>query len=249
MVTDIIRDDIVYENGEWSTEAADPEKLINKYNKSRRRFLFYAWGVACTAYARRNIWSGILEFKEDYCYSDTDSIKCINLQDHQKYINAYNQLCERKLKTMCKHYGIDYSELLPKTIKGVVKPLGVYDHDGHYEKFKTLGAKRYMVLEDGKLSITVSGVNKKLAVPYLLDNNSIDDCFDVFNEGLIIPPDQTGKLTHCYIDKEYSGTVKDYQGVEYNYTALSGIYLEGAEYNFDISMEYINFLKGYFFTK
>lgn len=249
MVTDIIRDDIIYQDGEWSTEAAEPEKLLNKYNKSRRRFLFYAWGVACTAYARRNIWSGILEFKEDYIYSDTDSIKCINLKEHQKYINAYNQLCERKLKTMCNHYKIDYAELLPKTIKGTIKPLGVYDHDGHYDKFKTLGAKRYMVLEDGKLSITVSGVNKKTAVPYLLDNNSIDDCFAVFNEGLIIPPDQTGKLTHCYIDKEYTGVVTDYQGVKYDYDSLSGIYLEGAEYNFDISMEYINFLKGYFYTK
>lgn len=249
MVTDIIRDDIVYKDNEWTTEAADVDKLINKYNKSRRRFLFYPWGVACTAYARRNIWSGILEFKHDYIYSDTDSIKCINLDKHQKYINAYNTLCENKLKLMCKHYDIDYNDLLPKTIKGEVKPLGVYDHDGHYDKFKTLGAKRYMVLEDGKLSITVSGVNKKTAVPYLLDNNTIDDCFMVFNEGLIIPPDQTGKLTHCYIDKPYKGTVTDYRGVKYDYETLSGIYLEGAEYNFDISADYINFLKGYFYTK
>ena len=249
MVTDIIRDDIVYKDDEWTTEAADVDKLINKYNKSRRRFLFYPWGVACTAYARRNIWSGILEFKHDYIYSDTDSIKCINLDKHQKYINAYNTLCENKLKLMCKHYDIDYNDLLPKTIKGEVKPLGVYDHDGHYDKFKTLGAKRYMVLEDGKLSITVSGVNKKTAVPYLLDNNTIDDCFMIFNEGLIIPPDQTGKLTHCYIDKPYKGTVTDYRGVKYDYETLSGIYLEGAEYNFDISVDYINFLKGYFYTK
>lgn len=249
MVTDIIRDDIIYQDGEWTTEAADPDKLINKYNKSRRRFLYYPWGVACTAYARRNIWSGILEFKHDYIYSDTDSIKCINLSDHEQYIKAYNHLCENKLKAMCKHYNIDYSELLPKTIKGDVKPLGIYDHDGHYEKFKTLGAKRYMVCEDGKLSITVSGVNKKTAVPYLLEKNTIDDCFMVFNEGLIIPPDQTGKLTHCYIDKEYSGTVTDYLGVKYDYDSPSGIYFEGAEYNFDISIDYINFLKGYFYTK
>lgn len=249
MVTDIVRDEIVYEGNEWSTEPADIEKAINKYNKSRRRFLFYAWGVACTAYARRNIWSGILEFKDDYIYSDTDSIKCINLNKHMDYINQYNALCEKKLQIMCKHYSIDYNQLLPKTIKGEVKPLGVYDHDGHYDKFKTLGAKRYMVCENGKLSITVSGVNKKTAVPFLLENNSIDDCFNVFNEGLFIPPDQTGKLTHCYIDKAYNGIVKDYLGVEYHYEALTGIYLEGAAYDFDISSDYINFLKGYFYTK
>lgn len=249
MVTSIIRDDIIYENDEWKTEAADVQKSIDKYNKSRRRFLFYPWGVACTAYARRNIWTGILEFKQDYIYSDTDSIKCLNLKDHTRYIDSYNRMCERKLKAMCKHYDIDYNLLLPKTIKGETKPLGVYDHDGHYTKFKTLGAKRYMVLEDGQLSITVSGVNKKTAIPFLLEKNTAEECFNIFNEGLFIPPDQTGKLTHCYIDKEYEGTVTDYMGVKYDYHMLSGIYLEAAGYDFDISMEYINFLKGYFYTK
>lgn len=249
MVTSIIRDDIIYEDNEWKTEPADVQKSIDKYNKSRRRFLFYPWGVACTAYARRNIWSGILEFKQDYIYSDTDSIKCLNLKDHERYITSYNKLCERKLKAMCKHYDIDYDLLLPKTIKGEIKPLGVYDHDGHYTKFKTLGAKRYMVLEDNNLSITVSGVNKKTAIPFLLEKHTAEECFNIFNEGLFIPPDQTGKLTHCYIDKEYKGTVTDYMGVKYDYHMLSGIYLEAAGYDFDISMDYINFLKGYFYTK
>ena len=125
------------------------------------------------------------------------------------------------------------------------KILNFFDVSADY----LLGREIDMVCEDGKLSITVSGVNKKTAVPYLLEKNTIDDCFMVFNEGLIIPPDQTGKLTHCYIDKEYSGTVTDYQGVKYNYDSPSGIYFEGSEYNFDISVEYINFLKGYFYTK
>ena len=250
-VTDIIRDDIIYTD-EWKIEPADKDKLLKKYNKSRRRFLFYPWGVFCTAYARKNLWTGIMEFGSDYIYSDTDSIKCINIQNHAAYIRKYNEMCEMKLKAMCDHYGIAYGLLLPKTIKGEVKPLGVWDHETKehkYKLFKTLGSKRYMVYQDGKLSITVSGVNKKTAVPYLLGKHSPEECFEIFNEGLIIPPDQTGKLTHCYIDKEYSGTVTDYKGVKYDYKTLSAIYLEGAEYNFDISMEYINFLKGYFYTK
>ena len=253
MVTDIVRDDIVYKDDEWDIETADNEKLIDKYNKSRRRFLFYPWGVFCTAYARKNLWTGILEFKEDYIYSDTDSIKCLNIENHRRYIEKYNRLCEIKLQTMCDYYGIAYDLLLPKTIKGEIKPLGVWDHetkDNRYVLFKTLGAKRYMVYQGGKLSITVSGVNKKVAVPYLLDEYSdVRTCFEVFNEGLFIPPDKTGKLTHCYIDKRYQGSIIDYMGNKYDYDSLSGIYLEPAAYDFDISTDYLNFLKGYFYTK
>ena len=216
MVTDIVREDIVFKEQEWSTEHKEPEKQIDQYNKSRRRFLFYPWGVFCTAYARRNLWYGIGNFGEDYIYADTDSIKHINSASHSEFIKDYNELCEWKLKRMCDHYGLDYKkELLPKTIKGEIKPIGVWDHDAHYEKFKTLGAKRYMVYEDGKLNITVSGVNK----------------------------------THCYIDKCYEGDLTDYQGNTYHYISPSAIYLEKASYSFDINQQYIDFLKGIFYTE
>ena len=252
MVTDIIRDEIIY-NDTWEIEPADPEKQIEKYNNSRRRFLFYPWGVWCTAYARKNLWTGIVNFGEDYCYSDTDSIKCVNIEKHREYIDSYNKMCDRKLRHMCEHYGLDYEkELLPKTIKGETKPLGIWDHETKgniYKKFKTLGAKRYMVYQDEDLSLTVSGVNKKFAIPYLKDQYSIDECFEAFNEGLIIPEQFTGKLTHYYIDKEYKGNITDYKGVTISYDSLSGIFLEPAAYEFDITSDYINFLKGMYYTK
>lgn len=153
---------------------------------------------------------------------------------------------------MCDYYGINYEELLPKTIKGIEKPLGVWDwetKDNIYKKFKTLGAKRYMVYQGDELSITVSGVNKKQAVPYLREQYTIDDCFENFNDGLVIPEEFTGKLTHYYIDKEYKGTITDYKGVTTDYDSLSGIFLEPTAYNFDIQADYINFLKGMFYTK
>ena len=252
MVTDIIRDEIIYSDT-WEIEPADPEKQIEKYNNSRRRFLFYPWGVWCTAYARRNLWTGIVNFGEDYCYSDTDSIKCVNIEKHREYIDAYNKMCDRKLRHMCEYYGLDYEkELLPKTIIGETKPLGIWDHETKgniYKKFKTLGAKRYMVYQGEDLSLTVSGVNKKFAIPYMKEQYSIDECFEAFNEGLIIPEQFTGKLTHYYIDKEYKGNITDYKGVTISYDSLSGIFLEPAAYEFDITADYINFLKGMYYTK
>ena len=250
MVTDIVRDEITYIDNEWGVKLADPEDQLDRYNKSRRRFLFYPWGVWCTAYARRNLFYGIFEFAGDYIYADTDSIFCTDIEAHEDFINRYNKLCEKKLRLMCEHYGLIYEDvLLPKTIKGVEKPLGVWDREPHIDKYKTLGSKRYMTLIDGELSITVSGVNKKTAIPWLLEKCTPDEAFEAFEDGLIVPEDATGKLTHYYIDKPYEGDMTDYKGNKYHYVAPSGVYLEKTSYSFDISGDYIRFLKGVFYTK
>ena len=69
-VTDICRQENAFdiENNEWIKEnpPIDYEKDLDKYNHNKQRFLSYAWGVWVTAYARRNLWSGILEFKQHY---------------------------------------------------------------------------------------------------------------------------------------------------------------------------------------
>lgn len=250
MVTDIIRDLITYENNEWGIKEADEQEQLDKYNNSRRRFLYYPWGVWCTAYARRNLWYGITNIGENYIYADTDSIFYFSTPENERFINLYNESCEKKLRAMCSYYGLDYeTELLPKTIKGVVKPIGVYDHEDHIQKFKTLGAKRYMTYINGELSITVSGINKKYAIPWLLEKCTVEGAFEAFEEGLNVPEDATGKLTHYYIDKPYEGDVTDYLGNKYHYFTPSGIYLEKATYCFDISQAYIDFLKGVFYTK
>lgn len=254
MVTDISKDEIIY-NDVWDIEPADLEKDINKYNTSNKRFLFYPWGVHVVKQATWNLWLGILNFckgnngANDYIYSDTDSIKCFNMDKHMDFINRYNRACEMKLRFMCKQLDIDYNELEPLTIKGEKKPLGVYDHDGHYDTFKTLGAKRYMVEENGHVNITVSGVNKAVAVPYLLKQYG-KEIFNKFDVGLAIPAGYTGKLTHCYIDNMQSGVMVDYLGNEYKFTDHPpGVFLEESPYYFDIGMDYINYLKGVQYIK
>ena len=96
--------------------------------------------------------------------------------------------------------------------------------------------------EDG-ISITVSGVNKKAAVPYLC--KKYKDPFEHFDSGLRIPEDYTGKLTHTYIDQEMTGTVADYTGREAAYHELSAIHLEKAAYDMELASQYIQYLKGY----
>lgn len=255
-VTDIVRNTIAYNDG-WNVEKFTPETMkeqIEKYNDSKNRFLYYAWGVWVTAYARKNLWTGILNVGIDYIYSDTDSIKLLNYDKHKPFINWYNKDIENKLKKMCEFRKIDFDLMKPKTIKGVEKLIGVWDFEGIYDTFKTLGAKRYLVSEGGKLHLTVAGLSKQNGVDYMLKicDNNIDKVFDIFNDDLYIPENETGKNTHTYIDEPISAMITDYQGNETEITSLSGVHLSPCEFTLSISKQYSKFLQelknGYLFT-
>lgn len=242
MVTDICRDDIIYD-GNWSKNKADIDKALRKYNDNKRRFLFYPWGVWVTAYARHNLFSGIIEFSDDYVYSDTDSVKVKNYENHIDYINRYNERVLFKLSKACEYHGIDVELTRPKTIEGEEKILGVWDDEGIYTRFKTLGAKRYMVEKNGEINITVSGLNKKIAVPYLNEKYG-DKVFENFTNELYVPPGKTGKNTFTYIDDEIEGYITDYLGNESYYYEKSGAHLEPADYTLSLSKQFIDYLKG-----
>ena len=255
-VTDPVREENIYIDHWLEKEEKPPvnkEVAIEKYNKSASRFLFYPWGVWVTAYARRNLFTGIHEFKNDYIYSDTDSLKVRNIDKHLDYINKYNIYITKKLESTLEYYGIDKSLLSPETMEGEKKPLGIWDFDGHYKKFKTLGAKRYMVQDDNdNINITVAGLNKKLSVPFLCNNWYYDisnkcyvnNPFDKFDEDLYVPSDYTGKMTHTYIDIERKGVLYDYTGNPAEYKELTAVHLEPADYSLSMASEFTNYVRG-----
>ena len=260
-VTNPLRDEIIYEENEWDIQDLNSEKrleMLQVYNDSKNRFLFYPWGIYVTAYARRNLFTGISECDDDYIYSDTDSVKIKNGDAHKEYFKQYNNLVGHKLRTACKHHGIPFEKIEPKTIKGINKPLGVWDYEGRYRRFKTLGAKRYMVEEENALcvngvnynfSLTCSGVNKKCAIPYMIETFGDDGIFDGFTNYLDIPPTATGKNIHTYIDYEQTGTLTDYRGVTGTYDTPTGVHLEPTGYTLSLSVMYINYLMGIKFKK
>lgn len=266
-VTDICRDTLEYSDGdEWNIIPVDIEKCLNDYNTKKNRFLFYPWGIWITAYARRNLFSGIYECANDYLYSDTDSVKIKNAYKHMKYFEAYNRMIIEKLEKCLDHYGLDKELIRPKTIEGIEKPLGVWDHDDTYTRFKTLGAKRYMYEHKNKkgeneIKITVAGLGKKAGIQYLLDTYGTDGIFDTFTNNLYIPPEYikeelnpvtgqknkvvtsaTGKNTHTYLDYEQSGEITDYLGNKGYYHELSSLHLSGADYSLKLSHKYADLL-------
>lgn len=250
-VTDIVRDEDTFNDVVWVKIQADGKEAIQKYNENKNRFLFYPWGVWVTAYARRNLFTGIYEFDDDYVYSDTDSVKVKNAELHREYLDGYNANVREKLEKACAYHGIDVQLTRPKTIKGVEKPLGVWDFDGHYTKFKTLGAKRYMTEKNGKINITVAGLNKTAAVPYIRHLSEKQNCsmFDVFSEDLYVPGEYTGKQLHTYNDNPFIAPLTDYLGNTQTVMEYSCIHLEPAEYSLSLAYDYIQLLKGTKFEK
>ena len=113
----------------------------------------YQWGVWTTARARERLQIMIDAVHEnagsEFVYTDTDSVK---------YVGEYNlEIINKDLRQLA----ID-SGAFADDIKGVRHYMGIYEDEGMYKRFETMGAKSY-VFEDqkGGLHITIAGVPKK----------------------------------------------------------------------------------------
>lgn len=246
-VTDISPKPIVYDNNiGWYLDNHDIQDDLLKYNAQKQRFLFYPWGIYVTAYARRNLFTGILEFGEDYIYSDTDSIKAINYNKHLQYVNNYNNTVILKNKKTMDYYNFPVNSCSLRDKKGVLHDLGVWDFEGTFARFKTLGAKRYLY-EKGSdksfasvtLFLTVAGVNKSSGVEYLKTKK---EPFLEFTDKMVFPSDYSGRLTLTYCDNEISGELKDIYGNIAEYHEKSYIHMEPSDYNMSLSEQFIKYL-------
>ena len=253
MVCDPVKPIIEFENDMWSINADNLEKCLEKYNTRWDKFLVYEWGIYITAYARRNLFTGVKHLKYDYIYADTDSLKYLDFNAHKKYFDAYNNMILKKIDAVCKHYKFNKDDFSPKDIYGVSHTIGLYDYDAHYENFKTLGAKRYLVkyakddphYKKGTIySLTISGLNKKKAMPYLenLAKSQKTSVFDLFTDEMFVDGEHSGKLLHTYIDDRKECDVIDYLGNKSHIIALSGVHLEPSSYSLSMAEQYKKYI-------
>ena len=242
-----------YDNPDCNEDAFIKEQ-VELYNNNPYRFLFYPWGVWVTAYARRNLFSGISAAGGDYIYSDTDSLKMTNHEKHLDYIEKYNEKIIKKLEDACEFHGLDKSVIRPKNKDGVEKPLGVWDFEGVYDEFKTLGAKRYMHRIGTEWTLTCAGVNKIKGRNYLLKKTkeineerkkkglkSISP-LKLFNLDLVFPVGEAGRTLVTYIDEEVQGAFPDYLGNMCEFHELTGIHMEEEMYSLNTVDSFIRFL-------
>lgn len=240
-VTAVLHQDYEIKDGEWTDIDMNPEESIEQYNKSHYRCMFYAWGIFITAYARRNLWTGILECRNDFIYADTDSLKIIHPERHKDYFRRYNAEIKRKVHDCLVARNLDPKRASPKTIKGESKPIGVWDYEGTAEEFKALRAKCYLYKMDGSYHLTVAGLNKHIALDYMKSID--DDVMNVFKDKMHVPKGMTGKQTHTYCNQHIEGTLVDYTGKRGHYSEESYIHLEEADYKLNLKEDYLDFIE------
>lgn len=244
LVTDIIKDLHKYdqESKEWYVSEVDFTERLEYYNTDKNRCLSYIWGVYTTAHTRKRLFQMIDLVADDYIYSDTDSVKFTNYEKYAKEINIINDNILNDLNKMTNHYNIDYNLIKPINIKGESKPIGIWECDGEYKRFKTLGAKRYL-FEDYKdnIEMVVSGLPKKVITELRKKMNN-DEIFTFFNNEMHIKKEISHKNTHVYIDEEKTYYVTDYLGNNQLVTSPSSIFLEKADYNMYLGSDYLELL-------
>ena len=115
-----------------------------------RGWLPYQWGCYTTAIGRLRLEEGLRLAGHGAVYCDTDSVKYKGEVDW----SAYN--AERIAASSANGAWADDPS-------GKRHYMGVFEWDGYYPRFSTLGSKKYVYEdEDGHLKATISGVNKKL---------------------------------------------------------------------------------------
>ena len=197
------------------TEEGLHEKLL-KYN--HRAFLLYAWACWVTSWARYKLKQIVNIVGDLFVYCDTDSCKFIKDETYPIILLKIESLNKSLISDT---YADDPS--------GHRHFIGVFEPDGSYRRFVTLGAKKYAYEdEEGDLHITIAGVNKSAGARELAARGGLEALrvgFE-FREG--------GGLESVYNDSAYGAYTID------NHTLYIGknVVLRPSSYTVGITMEY-----------
>lgn len=250
MATNTIRFEYGFDSvsKEWiypdKNDMLDDDKIAEKIENSKP-FLNYFWGIWVLAFARFQLWKLLTEINKnnfglDSIYCDTDSIKMLNAEKHLNDIKAFNVDIDNTIDEVCRVRGLNKSMFYPLDIKGKTHPLGHFEFDGHYKKFKSLGSKKYCYIDDKdefhavvaglrKEYIDVDGVHKTLTS---IDQMNLDE------RGII----KNARSVHWYLNNQKPVVVKDRNGVEYMAFNKKGIAIINTNYTFSTGRDYEKFL-------
>lgn len=224
MCQKIDHDNVEYNGHDFVTTPGDLNKLIDKYYKSRNSFLSYQHGVWVTAHARARLRTMLNIVGPDVIYCDTDSIKCIN--SHKKDFDIINKKLEKEAQA-AGAYAADPD--------GIIHYMGTWEHETAKEKytdFKTLGAKKYVYIQNDHVVSTIAGVNKERGSEFFKKHG-----IDAFKNGTVLK--DSGHLTAFYNDDEIHHITINGVDIE----TAANIALIDNTYTIGVTDEYLDLLE------
>lgn len=125
----------------------------------------YITGMYITAFARLDLaYMTYIIYNElesaTVCYWDTDSIKVkVRKSEREKLDALFSEYNEK----------IEIIRAQSEKLFGGLFNLGIWEFDGEYKYFYTMGAKKYVTAADGKIAVTNAGINKKKMSSFLTE--------------------------------------------------------------------------------
>lgn len=231
MAQDPVKFDIIFDETnektfyiEDRTEEKKREKLEKYYKKN---FLSYAWGVWVTAWARYRLKEMVNIVGHSFVYCDTDSVKYLESEDKkeneriERLIKKYNKVRQENSR---KNGGFATDK------HGITHFMGVYEDEGIYKEFKTLGAKKYVYkYNDDILHCTIAGVNKKYG------GEELKSC-DNFKVGFTF--NKAGGTESVYNDRDYGLYDIVDNGKKHSIYIGKNIVIRPSSYKIGITAEY-----------
>ncbi len=194
MLTDICQDTVIYHDHSnipftYEKEESFQEQL-DRYYSSRNSFLSYQHGLWVTAWCRWRLQKAINLLGDEMVYCDTDSVKFFDTEENRAIFDQLNEEVYQDIADCGMDCSVEYN--------GKIYTLGVWEDDGEYSHFKSMGAKKYAYISKKdyecnpkkygckhdcndckykyddvcwwqKFQITVAGLSKTKAKEYMLD--------------------------------------------------------------------------------
>lgn len=254
MLTDICQTETIYQEHSlepYTTDMAGKSKVekvaifqskLDKYYNSRNSFLSYQHGVWVTAHCRNRLQKAINALGDLMIYCDTDSCKFFNIFESSKLFDKLNAEIEEEILLCGKNCTVHYD--------GKDYTLGLWDNDGHYKHFKSMGAKKYCYVDnydfiDGKkvkvdydvFHITVAGLSKSKACKWLEERGGME----AFHVGQIVPKEFSGRTTALYNDYDNVRRLTLSDGQTFNIG--SNLVISDTTYEFTLEKDYAKLLQ------
>ena len=242
-VMDPVKGEILFNNNQYDLELdqLEPEDRVERKiqllkDAGKQPYTVYQWGVWVTAWARTALQAGIDLCGDQIVYVDTDSCKFVGDVD----FSAYN--ADRIAES-------ERSGGWADDPQGRRHYLGVYEDDGSYLRFCTLGAKKYAFEFQPKvrdwytpnwdLGITISGVGKTRGAEFLKVNGGLEAFAAAGKEDGSFVFRDSGKTESHYNDVNQGKILIDGHEVD----MVKNVVIRDKEYTLSVTDTYLSLMQ------